>query len=147
MPSVVAILNTSDDVVELLRVVFEQAGLIAVSAHLDAVKRGAVDLEQFVRTHAPDAIVYDVAPPYDRQWAFLQHLRSLPMSAGIPFVLTSTNAARLRDIVGTDEMVHEIIGKPYDLEHILGSVRRAIEAGANQRKTGAGGRPFGDSSA
>ena len=126
MTPVVAIFNANDDVVELLRVVFEQAGFLAVSAHVDAIRRGTVDVERFVRTHAPRAIVYDVAPPYDRQWAFLQHMRSLAGMADIPFVVTSTNAARLKDWVGTDEQIYEIIGKPYDLEDILGAVKRAV---------------------
>lgn len=123
---VVAILNTNDDIVELLRVVVENAGMVAVSAHVDAIKRGEVDFERFVSTHKPDVIVYDIPPPYDRQWAFLHHLRRLPLVQDVPFVVTTTNAARLTEIIGPDEHVYEIIGKPYDLEQILTAVRRSI---------------------
>jgi CheY-like chemotaxis protein len=123
-PAVVAVFNTNDDVVELLRLWLEQAGFVVVSAHVDAIKRGEVDLAQFVTQHRPSVIVYDIPPPYDRQWAFLAHLRQHVLQDRT-FVLTTTNERRLREIVHTDEDVHEIIGKPYDLDVILNAVRNA----------------------
>lgn len=133
-PITIAVLNTSDDVVELLRIVFEQAGFVVVSAHLDDIKRGETDLDRMIAQHSPSVIVYDVAPPYDRQWAFMQHLRAMPPLQRLPFVLTTTNAARLREIVGTDAMVHEIVGKPYDLDQILNAVRSAAIGAAQSRR-------------
>jgi CheY-like chemotaxis protein len=124
-PVVVAVLNTNDDVVELLRLWLENAGFVVVSAHVDAIKRGEVDLEQFVTQHKPKVAVYDVPPPYERQWAFLTHLRQ-NLLTDTAFVITSTNAARLRELVGTSEPVLEIVGKPYDLDQILAAVKRAI---------------------
>ena len=41
---VVAIINSNDDVVEMLRLSFEQAGFLVVSAHADAIKRGLTNL-------------------------------------------------------------------------------------------------------
>jgi CheY-like chemotaxis protein len=125
VPQTVAVLNTNDDVVELLRILFEQTGYVVVSAHLDDIKRGAVDIEALIRQHRPAVIVYDIAPPYDRQWAFMNHMRSRPVFDGIPFVLTTTNAARVREIVGED--VLEIVGKPYDLDEIVRAVQTAIQ--------------------
>ena len=121
----VAVLNASDDVVELLRILFEQHGYVVISAHIDDIKRGAVDLQQFVESHQPDAVLYDVAPPYDRQWAFMNHMRALPLLADVPFVLTSTNPARVREVAGTDAQIIEIVGKPYDLDNILAAVDAA----------------------
>lgn len=121
-PLTVAVFNASDDVVELLRVLFEQRGFVVVSAHLDDIKRGAVDIGAFVRQHRPAVIVYDIAPPYDRQWTFMNHLRAIPDLADIPFVLTTTNERRLKEIVGTDNHVLEIVGKPYDLDQIAHAV-------------------------
>jgi CheY-like chemotaxis protein len=138
-PVSVVVLNTSDDVVELLRIVLEDAGMVVLSAYVDDVKRGDMDLERLVRQHRPAVIVYDVTPPYDRQWAFMQHLRALPILQKVPFVLTSTNPERVKEIVGTDAMIFEIIGKPYDLHQIMSAVSSAARAGAAEHGRSEGG--------
>jgi DNA-binding NtrC family response regulator len=121
---VVAILNSNDDVVELLRTAVEQAGLVAVSAHVDAIKRGDATLGEFVQEHDPDVIIYDLVPPYDRSWRFLAHLRETSMR-GRRFVITSTNPKRAAELAETSEDIFEIIGKPYDIDKIVDAVRQA----------------------
>lgn len=125
-PPVVAVLNTSDDIVELLRIVLEQAGLIVVSAHLDEIRRGDTNLGDFVAEHEPQALVYDITPPYDRSWRFLEHVRQSPMMHGRKFVITTTNVARVREVAGDGADLYEIIGKPYDINQILDAVLRAL---------------------
>jgi DNA-binding NarL/FixJ family response regulator len=127
--SVVAIFNSNDDVVEMLRFALEQAGLIVVSGHIDAIRRGEQRLSDFVEEHDPSVILYDLVPPYDRSWRFLEHLRETPSLKGRRFVVTSTNAQRAREIVGGAEHVLEIVGKPYDIEAIVKAVQRAAGLG------------------
>jgi DNA-binding NarL/FixJ family response regulator len=125
-PPVVAVFNGNEDVVEMLRVALEQAGMVVVSGHIDAVRRGEQRLSDFVQEHNPAAILYDLVPPYDRSWRFLEHLRDTPSMRGRRFVITSTNAQRAKDIIGTAEHVYEVVGKPYDIDAIV----RAVEAAA-----------------
>jgi CheY-like chemotaxis protein len=124
---VVAILNSNDDVVELLRMAFEQAGLVVISTHVDEVKRGDSSLVDFVLEHQPDVVLYDLVPPYDRSWRFLEHLRETSMRDR-RFVITSTNAKRAAELSGTTESIFEIIGKPYDIDRIVDAVREAARA-------------------
>src|SRR5882672_4554551 len=49
--TVVAVLNTNDDLLELVRVSLEQAGFVVVSAHIDDLRRGTLDLPNFLRQH------------------------------------------------------------------------------------------------
>jgi len=127
-PPVVAIFNTNDDLVELLRVTFEQAGFATVSGHIDDLRRGELNLETFVKQHDPDVVLYDISPPYDQHWRFLEVLRKSPALRGRHFVITTTNVRQLHDIVGTREPVYEIVGKPYDLTEITRAVKEASRA-------------------
>jgi len=122
---VVAIFNSNDDIVEMLRFALEQAGLIVVSGHVDAIRRGQQRLTDFVEEHDPSVILYDVVPPYDRSWHFLEHLRETPSMRGRRFLITSTNPQHVREVAAEAEHVLEIVGKPYDLEAIVRSVESA----------------------
>ena len=126
--AVVAIINSNDDIVEMLRQAFEQAGLIAVSAHVDRIKRGETSLVDFVKEHDPSVIVYDLVPPYDRSFRFVTHLRETAHLADCRFVLTSANVQRAHELSGTAEEIFEILGKPYDLEQITRAVKEASRA-------------------
>jgi DNA-binding NarL/FixJ family response regulator len=101
-------------------------GFLVVTGHITDMIRGSFDVQRFAAQHNPRVIVYDIAPPYERNWQFLEHLRHMPDIAHRPFVLTSTNAARVRELAGArDEMIHEILGKPYDIEEIVEAVKSA----------------------
>jgi len=132
-PPVVAIFNTNDDLVELLRVTFERAGLVAVSGHVDDLRRGKLDLGSFIRQHDPQVILYDIPPPYEQHWRFLQVMRDSPEMRDRAFVLTSTNATHVHEVVGTREPIFEIVGKPYDLDRITRAVKEASRARTVER--------------
>ena len=125
---VVAVINTNDDVVEMLRMAIEQAGFVVVSAHADAIKRAQTSLTDFVKLHRPSVIVFDLVPPYDSNYRFVEHLRKTDVLAGCQFVLTSTNPARAQELAGTADEIFEVIGKPYDLERIIRAVKEASRA-------------------
>jgi hypothetical protein len=125
-PPVVAILNSNDDTVELLRTVLELEGIVVVSAHVADLRRGQFDFSGFLSEHDPKVVIYDIPPPYDRSWLFFEHLKSLPTMKGREFVLTSTNPARVQQVAKPDQPVHEIIGKPYDLQLITDAVKKAL---------------------
>jgi CheY-like chemotaxis protein len=126
-PHVAAVINTAPDTVDLLKDALEQAGLLVVTGYTHDIRDGKLDLQAFLTTHRPDVIVYDLAPPYDRNWAFLQHLRSTTLT-GYRFVLTATNCRYVDGLVGRDERVYEVVGKADDLGAIVQAVREAVRA-------------------
>ena len=124
---VVAVINTAPDAVDLLKDALEQAALLVVTGYTHDIRDGKLDLEAFLRTHQPRVIVYDIAPPYDRNWEFLQHLRSTVLS-GYRFVLTSVNPRHVEALVGRDQKVYEVVGRADDLGEIVRATREALRA-------------------
>ena len=122
---VVAIFNTSPEVLDLVREALQDSGYATVVAHVDDLKRGRIDLVQFVEQHHPDCIVYDVAPPYDTNWTFLRLMRSSKVMQGRAFVVTTTNKKALDELIGPSDTV-ELLCKPYDLEQIVQAVTHAL---------------------
>ncbi len=134
---VVAVFNTSEDTVMMLRFALELRGFTVFSAFTHDIRDGHVNLADLVTQHRPDVIVYDVALPYEQNWRLLQNIRTSPACRGIPFVLTTTNVARVRAVAGPGPEVLEIVGKPYDLGILIEKVTAAMAV--TMHPTGGGG--------
>jgi CheY-like chemotaxis protein len=124
----VAVINSTPDIVDMLRLVVEQAGFVVVTALTFEIRDGHVDIDQLIRQHQPLVIVYDIAPPYDANWKLFQHIAAMPVMEGRQFVLTSTNAQQVERIAGNHQRVYEILGKPYDLDLVAQAVKEASRA-------------------
>jgi CheY-like chemotaxis protein len=123
---VVAVVNTSPDTVDMLRLTLQHAGLFVVSTYTYDIRDNKVDIGAFMREHRPRVIIYDVAPPYEANWQFLLHLRQAPALQHVRWVITSTNAAHVAKLSGKDEQVYEVVGKPYDLDQIVRATKEAL---------------------
>jgi CheY-like chemotaxis protein len=139
-PITVAVINTTPDVIEMLRSVFETAGFLVVSTFTHDIRDGRVDFEAFMRQHRPRVIVYDLAPPYERNFLLFQHVRGMPAVADAHFVITSTNPSNVSDMVGRDERVYEVVDRAEDLMAIVQAVKQAARA----RDTRERGTPMRD---
>jgi DNA-binding NarL/FixJ family response regulator len=125
----IAVFNSSEDTVELLRTALESEGFQTVVGHIPDVKKGEIDLIDFINHHTPAVIVYDISPPYDANWRFLRLVRSSEPLKRRQFVITTTNKPALERLVGDNEAL-EIIGKPYDLGRVIEAVRTALARSA-----------------
>ena len=123
---VVAVVNTNPDVVELLKARIESAGFVVLVIHIAEIRAG-LDVAAVFAQHDPKVIVYDVVPPYERNWRFLQHMRETAFY-GRRFVLTSPNEQALARLVGRDEKVYEILSDGGDIDAIVQAVREAARA-------------------
>lgn len=121
----VAVINSNEDTVEMLRACLQQNGFTAVvTGHVANIKRGTTDLVQFLDAHDPQVFVWDISLPYEENWRFVRMIMGHERMQGRRFVLTTTNKRALDALVGPTETI-EVVGKPYDLEVIVRSVKRA----------------------
>jgi DNA-binding response OmpR family regulator len=123
----VAVINSSEDTVEMLRTLLEREGWETVQAHVDDIKRGRTDFLKYLETHDPQFLIWDVPPPYDHNWAFLQLVRSSRAMEGRVVIVTTTNKPALERFVGPTDAV-EIFTKPYDVEVLIDRITRTLKA-------------------
>ena len=109
---VVAVFNSADDVIEMLRVALEGSGFAVVSAKLSEIQSGVMDLVAFVREHRPVAIVYDLPRPYEANWNVLRLLRETASLSKLGWVLTTLDKSALEAAVGPAPVVQIVLGKP-----------------------------------
>jgi CheY-like chemotaxis protein len=122
----VLVFNASEDTVDLLTTFFGVLGLDAAGETWPARDPLSIEIVQdFVRRHQPDVIVFDVSFPYDRNWVRFCEFRQADGVRDIPIVLTTTHKRALYDLVGPTEAL-EIIGKPYDLDELATTVKRVL---------------------
>jgi DNA-binding response OmpR family regulator len=116
--------NGNDDVLAALHDVLSDHGYEVKIVHVRAIRLGEIDFGQVFREFKPAAAIVDIGPPYPENWAFAQALVSHVDTAHVPFLWTTTNARALTEFTGA--RVDELILKPYDLQHLLDRVKRAI---------------------
>jgi DNA-binding NarL/FixJ family response regulator len=122
---VIAVVNSSEDTVEMLRHCLQQNGFSSiVTGPAHDFKSGREDFPAYVERHDPKVVVYDIAIPYEQNWTLLRRLLDTEVMRGRKMVLTTTNKRRLEELVGPTE-AHEIVGKPYDVQQIVEAVKTA----------------------
>jgi DNA-binding response OmpR family regulator len=121
----ILILNASPDTCEMLEEYFRDRGWDPACAPTRALREGSVAGAELVRQYQPAVIVFDVAIPYEANWAVAQRLRDDP-DVTCPIVVTTTNEMAVRRLIGVEARVHEVVGKPYDLDQLYAAVSREL---------------------
>ena len=124
-PTVVAVVNTNPDLVRIMRITLEKAGFVVFEFHIEDIKLGAADVDSLLKQHDPKVVVYDLAPPYDMNWRFLDHLRTATGFKGRQFVLTSVNVRHAEEVIKGDESVYEVLGEEEDMAQLVRAVKEA----------------------
>lgn len=133
------VMDSSPDTLDLLRHYLEFHGFAVETCNLGRLRREGIDVADTIARVHPDVIVFDIALPYDVNWEVCAALQQDPRIEA-PFVLTTTNRAAVERLTGARGVI-EILGKPYDLEHIAEAMRAAVAARGQSDSATASARP------
>jgi DNA-binding NtrC family response regulator len=121
----IAIVNNRSEVTELLHLALAEDGFQNVCEKVLSFSNGEQDVQAFFAQHDPQALIWDISIPYEENWAFFCRIEESGALDGRGVVLTTTNKRALDALVGATP-AFELIGKPYDLDEIIGAIRRAL---------------------
>jgi CheY-like chemotaxis protein len=125
--TVVAIVNTNDDLVQSLKDVLETEGYAVVTLRIRDIKAGKTDFTGFLAAHDPAVVIYDIAVPYETSWTFFQTLRKLPECQNRKFIVTTVNKRVMEERVGKTDVIEIVGGRAQDFEPTLEAVKEAVQ--------------------
>ena len=135
LPALIACVDSSEDVLLLMRDRMVDAGYRAVT-FASPVRYGQQPVVDFVTYLAPAAVVYCVSPPYEASWAEFLALRTeVPETPCLP---VTTNKAALERLVGPTEVL-EVLATAADLDVLTVAVH-ALLAALPERQRSSDGR-------
>ena len=105
---------------------------ILIWCHFADLKKGIVDFGKYMDKHNPEVVIFDLSPPYEENWRFFKTMRDAATMKGRGVVLTTTNKARLDEVLGEDSHALEVVGRPKDLQQIDAAIKaetRKVEEG------------------
>ncbi len=125
----VMVVNDTQEILDLFQALLEEEGY-EVSLHSYAIR----DLDEVVRVN-PDLIVLDfIFGGENVGWQLLQKLRMKRETAGIPVVVCTAATQLVRETEGFLKAKDvEVVLKPFDIDDLVNTVRRAMAAGQRSR--------------
>jgi CheY-like chemotaxis protein len=123
-PRVVAILNSNEDLVRLVRETLHDEGYLTIAHHIRALRDGETNITQFLEDRDPPVIIYDLAPPFTLNWQFLTLLNRHPAMRHRKVILTTNNGNAVKEVLGVDAL--QIVGQDKDLAALVKAVNGAF---------------------
>ena len=133
---VVALFNASDDTIDMIQRLLTEAALdqTLIWCHFADLKKGIINFDRYMAKHNPEVVIFDLSPPYDENWTFFKTMRDAPIMHGRGSVLTTTNKARLDEVLGADSGALEVVGRARDLKLIAHAIQAETGKAASLRR-------------
>lgn len=125
-PRLVAVLNSNDDLVRLIQETLHDEGYLTMAHHIADLRDGKTDITRLFEDRNPPVIIYDLAAPFTLNWQFFQILSAHPAMKGRRVILTTNNAAALKEMCDVDAM--QVVGGNRDLAALVDAVNQEFRA-------------------
>jgi CheY-like chemotaxis protein len=125
LPRIVAVLNSNEDLVRLIREALHGEGYLTIGHHIADLRDGHTDISRFLHDRNPPVIIYDLAPPFMLNWQFLGLLRKHPQMKNRTIILTTDNASAVRHVIGVEAL--QVVGMDDDLRQLVAAVNAAFK--------------------
>jgi DNA-binding response OmpR family regulator len=122
---VVALFNASDDTIDMIQKLLtdSDSGQTLIWCHFADLKKGIVNFDKYIAKHNPEIVIFDLSPPYDENWRYFKTMRDNKNMQRRGIVLTTTNKARLDEVLGEDSHALEVVGRIKDLREINAAIK------------------------
>jgi hypothetical protein len=125
--AMVALLNSSEDVIQQLQKALDEGGFQTVAAHFADVQMGVLDLIAWMSETGADVILVDLPRPDARALNFLRLLQHVDMLQQCGWVLTTTHKDALETML-IDTNGHDVVvvGQPDVAGQVADAAHRAL---------------------
>ncbi len=127
MPTRILVINDTQEILDLFRILLEEEGFEVVLSGFPFQQ--VSEIEQI----SPDLIILDIIFGDEKTgWQMLQLLKMKRSTASIPVIVCTAalNVVREQEGYLVSQGVH-VIYKPFDIDHILTTIKLALESRKN----------------
>ena len=126
----ILVINDTQEILELFRDILEEEGYEVILYSF-----AITDMSEIERIR-PDLIIADYLFGAERTgWQMIQKLKMRRATAGIPLVICTAATLQVREIEGyLQAQGIALVPKPFDIDDLLGAVRRGLQAPGHAAK-------------
>jgi DNA-binding NarL/FixJ family response regulator len=124
--ALVALLNSSEEVLERLQQALQVGGFRTVAAHLADVQLGVLDLVAWMSETGADVILVDLPRPDGRALNFLRLLQHVDVLQRCGWVLTTTHKDALETLLTAADGHPIVVGQPDIAGQVVDAARHAL---------------------
>jgi DNA-binding NarL/FixJ family response regulator len=124
--AVVALLNSSADVIAQLREALDQGGFRTVAAQIADVQLGILDLIAWMSETAADVILVDLPRPDGQALNFLRLLQHVDVLQRCGWILTTTHKDALETMLTAADGHPVVVGQPDIAGQVADAARRVL---------------------
>jgi DNA-binding NarL/FixJ family response regulator len=122
----VALLNSSDEVIGRLREALDEGGFRTVAAHVADVQLGVLDLIAWLSETQADVILLDLPHPDGKALNFLRLLQHVDVLQRCGWILTTTHKDALETLLTAADGHPVVVGQPDIAGQVADAARRVM---------------------